>query len=47
MEGRGLPGVLMRVSAAVQVSEGRLARQGPREEAVCQPCPDSEGTRGP
>lgn len=40
------------VLVTVQVFEGIQERQGPREEAVCLPCPDSEeswdpwGTRG-
>ena len=42
-----LPGALTRVPAALQVSVGRRARPGPRDEAACRPFRDSVETRGP
>lgn len=42
-----LPTALTRVPVALQVSAGRRARLGPRDEAACQPILDSVETRGP
>lgn len=42
-----LPGALTRVPAALQVSVGRRARPGPRDEVACRPFRDSVETRGP
>lgn len=42
-----LPAALTPVSVTLQASAGLQGRQGPKEEAVCLPTPDSEETWDP